>query len=407
VKSFAAVVAVLLAVGFRGDAQIYDTNDDVAEVFAGSGTPGYLNAQGTLAIFSNPDGVAADSFGNLYVADTGNARIRLITTNGTVSTFVGGGTGALPGYGTSVALPANFSTMICDHSNTLWVYGGYPPYGLVRITPDTYAEFLSFSVTLSGGLCVDSSNNLYYSTSTQIYRLGANGTLDVFAGSGNTASQNGNGIYASFSSPRALAADEAGNIYVWDSGNGLIRRIDQGQNVTTIAGPGPGGNVDGVGTAASFSTINSMQADDFGNVFLACGSCVRKIDASTNVWTVAGSFSQSSYANGAGAISRFNGASDLCLSQGMIFVADSGNERIRSISFNPVAQPVTGPNLGIATYAGVTVTGFVGRTYQIQASTDMTNWNTVATLLLNSSPYLWFDTSSVAGNRFYRAFLLP
>ena len=91
----------------------------------------------------------------------------------------------------------------------------------------------------------------------------------------------------------------------------------------------------------------------------------------------------------------------------MIFVADSGNERIRSISFNPVAQPVTGPNLGIATYAGVTVTGFVGRTYQIQASTDMTNWNTVATLLLNSSPYLWFDTSSVAGNRFYRAFLLP
>jgi hypothetical protein len=239
VKSFAAVVAVLLAVGFRGDAQIYDTNDDVAEVFAGSGTPGYLNAQGTLAIFSNPDGVAADSFGNLYVADTGNARIRLITTNGTVSTFVGGGTGALPGYGTSVALPANFSTMICDHSNTLWVYGGYPPYGLVRITPDTYAEFLSFSVTLSGGLCVDSSNNLYYSTSTQIYRLGANGTLDVFAGSGNTGSQNGNGIYASFSSPRALAADEAGNIYVWDSGNGLIRRIDQGQNVTTIAGPGP------------------------------------------------------------------------------------------------------------------------------------------------------------------------
>jgi hypothetical protein len=91
----------------------------------------------------------------------------------------------------------------------------------------------------------------------------------------------------------------------------------------------------------------------------------------------------------------------------MIFVADSGNERIRSISFNPVAQPVTGPNLGIATYAGVTVNGFVGRTYQIQASTDMTNWNTVATLLLNSSPYLWFDTSSVAGNKFYRAFLLP
>jgi hypothetical protein len=73
-------------------------------VFAGSGTSGYLNAQGTLAIFSNPEAVAADSFGNLYVADAGNARIRLITTNGTVTTFAGGGSGNLRGYGTTVSL---------------------------------------------------------------------------------------------------------------------------------------------------------------------------------------------------------------------------------------------------------------------------------------------------------------
>jgi secreted PhoX family phosphatase len=271
-------------------------------------------------------------------------------------------------------------------------------------------ESLSFGgIYGNTGLCVDSGNNLYFSTSTQIYRLGANGTLDLFAGSGNAGSQNGNGIYASFRNPGALAADEAGNIYVCDSGNLLIRRIDQNQNVTTIAGPGPGGNVDGVGTAASFasSSISAMTADNFGNVFLACGSCIRKIDASTNVWTVAGSFSQSSYANGAGAIARFSGASGLCLSQGMIFVADSANERIRSISFNPVAQPVTGPNLHIATYAGIQITGLVGRTYQIQASTNMTTWSTVATLLLTSSPFLWIDTSSIGGTKFYRAFLLP
>jgi hypothetical protein len=407
-KTIILLWAIAGAIARRAEAQIYDTNDDVAEVFAGSGTPGYLNAQGTLAIFSNPDGIAADSFGNLYVADVGNARIRLITTNGTVSTYAGGGTGSLPGYGTAVSLPTPLGVMVADRSNTLWIanwsYGG----GLMRIGTDTLVEQLSFAGVYFGtGLCVDSSNNLYYSTSTQIYRLGEDGTLDVYAGSGNSGSQNGNGIYASFSNPEALAADEAGNIYVWDSGNRLIRRIDQTQNVTTIAGPGPGGNVDGVGTAASFSTINSMQADNFGNLFLACGSCIRRIDASTNVWTVAGSFTQSSYANGAGAIARFNGASDLCLSQGMIFVADSNNERVRSISFNPLAQPVNGPNLGIATYTGIQISGFVGRTYQIQASTDMTNWNTVATLLLNSSPYLWFDTSSVGGNKFYRAFLMP
>jgi hypothetical protein len=333
----------------------------------------------------------------------------LITTNGTVSTYAGGGGGSLPGYGTAVSLSGiGLGVMVADRSNTLWIVNYSYGYGLLRIGTDTLVEILSFTGLYNGtGLCVDSSNNLYYSTSTQIYRLAENGTLDLYAGSGNTGLQNGSGIYASFSSPQALAADEAGNIYVWDTGNRLIRRIDQNQNVTTIAGNGTSANVDGVGTAASFSTINSMQADNFGNVFLACGSCIRKIDAATNVWTVAGSFSQSSYANGAGAIARFSGANDLCLSQGMIFVADSGNERIRSISFNPVAQPVTGPNLGIATYAGIQISGFVGRTYQIQASSNITNWNTVDTLLLNSSPYLWFDTNSVAGNRFYRAFLMP
>jgi hypothetical protein len=91
----------------------------------------------------------------------------------------------------------------------------------------------------------------------------------------------------------------------------------------------------------------------------------------------------------------------------MIFVADSGNERIREISFNPQARLVTPPNLGIATYAGLTLTGLVGRTYQIQISPDMTNWTTHATLLLNSSPYLWFDQNPIGGSKFYRALLMP
>jgi hypothetical protein len=404
-----ALVSILATLGWRAGAQIYDTNDDVAEVFAGSGTAGYLNAQGTLADFNGPIAVAADSFGNLYVVDSGNSLVRLITTNGTVSTFAGGGTGSLPGYGTSVSLNvANLYSIICDHSNTLWVVVAIGANGFIRIGSNGLSELLSYNGVYQGtGLCVDSRNNLYYSTSTQIYRLAASGTLDLFAGSGNIGSANGNGMYASFNGPGALAADEAGNIYVWDAYNRLVRRIDQNQNVTTIAGNGSGANLDGVGTSAGFSPISAMAVDNFGNVFLACGSCIRKIDVATNVWTVAGSFTQSSYANGAGAIARFNGATGLCLSQGMIFVADSGNQRIRSISFNPVPQQVSPPNLGVATYAGITITGLVGRTYQIQASADMIVWNTVTTLLLTSSPYLWFDTNPIAGNKFYRALLMP
>jgi hypothetical protein len=131
------------------------------------------------------------------------------------------------------------------------------------------------------------------------------------------------------------------------------------------------------------------------------------MDAATNVVTMAGSFTQSGYTNGVGNLARFNNASGVCLSQGSIFVADSGNQRIRQISFNPQPQVVTGANLGIGTFAGVTITGTVGRTYQVQSSPDLNAWTTRTTLLLNSSPYLWIDQNPVSGNKFYRALLLP
>lgn len=413
-KTLGLLSFIALALCLPATAQIYDTNDDFAEIFAGSGSSGFLNAQGTLAMFNSPEAIVADSLGNLYVADSGNSRIRLITTNGTVSTFAGGGAGSLPGYGASVSLAsyAPFYAMIADLSGTLWVIAnnGNNFTSLLHIGSNSLVESLNFNgLAGDSGLCVDSSNNVYFSapSSNQIYRLGANGTLDLFAGSGNAGSANGAGAYASFRSPGALAADQAGNIYVWDSGNYRIRRIDQNENVTTIAGSGSFGTLDGVGMAASFGSISSMSGDNFGNIYLACGPCIRKIDAATNVWTVAGSFAQSSYANGAGATARFNGASGLCLSHGMIFVSDCGNQMIRTISFNPVAEPLTGPNLAIGAYAGIQISGFVGRTYQIQFSTDLTNWNAASTLLLTSSPYLWFDLNSLGLRRFYRAVLLP
>lgn len=205
-----------------------------------------------------------------------------------------------------------------------------------------------------------------------------------------------------------MACDAADNIYVWDYGNYLIRRIDQSQNVTTFAGKYQNGsNTDGVGTNAAFNTVSQMSVDGSGNLYLACGSCIRKINAATNVVTMAGSFNQTGYTNGAGNLARFNGADGVCVSGGTIFVADYSNQRIRNITFNPQPQVVSGANLGIGTFAGVTITGIVGRTYQIQSSPNMNTWTTRATLLLTSSPYLWIDPNPASGNKFYRALLLP
>jgi hypothetical protein len=390
------LAAIVALAGLRADAQTYDTNNDVVQIFAGSGTSGLLNAQGTLAMFSNPQYVVADTSSNLYVWDSGNYLIRKITPNGTVSTFA-----PLPSF-------QSVGGMAIDGNNTIWMTGYYGSYGIYEVQNNGSTTFLTYSgVNQSSGICTDSGNNIYYTAGNQIFRISAEGVLTLFAGNTSGGSSDGNGINALFITPKALAADEANNIYVWDSGNHKIRRIDQSQNVTTIAGNGSSANVDGVGLNTSFGSISSMCGDNLGNIYFSCGSCIRKMTAQTNVVTLAGSFSQSSYANGAGSLARFNGASGVCLSQGMVFVADYGNQRVRQISFNPQPQLVTGANLALNTYAGVTINGLVGRSYRIESSPNMASWTTRATVLLTSSPYLWIDPNPVSGNKFYRAVLLP
>jgi hypothetical protein len=335
--------------------------------------------------------------------------------------LAGGGT-YFEGFGTNVSLTySSVGAMAIDHANTIWlVVGSGSTLYLLNIGTNGYVSFENggsglTNISSASGLCFDSANNLYYSGGNTIYQYNPKTGLSMpFAGNGTSGYRDGNGtVFPEFSSPTTLTCDEADNIYVWDSGNFGVRRIDQSQNITTIAGfdlvyPYGFTDLDGVGTNTSFATgIHSMSTDSNGNVYFACGSCIRKMDAQTNVVTMAGSFTQTGFTNGVGNLARFNNANGLCLVQGMIFVADSANQVVRDITFNPQPQVVSGATLGIGTYAGVTITGTVGRTYQIQTSPDMTNWTTSTTLLLTSSPYLWIDQNPVAGSAFYRALLLP
>ena len=403
------------------NAQIYETNSVTVQTFAGSGFYGWVDGQGTLTMFNNPSAIVADSSSNLFVLDNSNYRIRKVTPDGTVTTFIGGGQYTPPGYGTNVSLQ-NYSlgSMAIDHSNVLWLTAGYSS-GLLRITSDGFVQpVLSPGTIYPAGICVDSGNNLYLSESSKniIYRFRTNWVMEVFAGSGNPGSVDGNGIFTSFSAPTVLAADAADNIYVWDSNSRLIRRINQNRDVVTIAGR-PGNysstDVDGVGTNASFSSVSRMMVDHYGRLILTCGSggyygsgsSIRKMTADTNVTTIAGSFTQSGYANGAGSNALFNGASGVCVSQDKIFVVDTYNQRIRSISFDATPQLVPDSALSLNTFAGLRITGAVGRTYRIESSTTMSNWTQETTILLSRSPYLWIDPNPLGAKKFFRAFLLP
>jgi hypothetical protein len=407
---YASLLWLAVALGLRADAQTYDTNNVVVQTFAGSDFYGYVDGQGTQTMFNGPLFIVADSGGNLLVLDENNDRIRKITPGGAVSTLAGGGYSPWPGYGTNVSLGAiYYDSMIIDPSNVLWIMADST---LLRIGGNGYVSGTNIAGITSGlrshGLCLDSQHNFYISDGDAlIYRYRTNGALEVFAGSGNNGSQDGNGIFTSFDGPAALAADAADNIYVWDDGNHLIRRINQNRDVVTIAGKKGGSDSDGLGTNTAFSSISAMWVDGSGSVIIACGSSIRKITASTNVLTLAGSFTQTGYTNGAGSLARFRNATGVFGTQGMIFVADHGDARIRNITFNAAPQPVSYANLELNTYPGLRITGVVGRTYQIQSSTNMSTWKLETTVLLTSSPYLWIDPNPLGQKKFYRAFLLP
>jgi len=407
---FAAIAAALTT---QSGAQFYDTNGVVVQTFAGSGFYGYLDGVGQLTMFNQPQRVTADSFGNLFVFDGGNSRIRKITPDGNVSTFAGGGAAGLPGYGTNVSLDnyigfGSGGAMTTDRSNALVFVSNYNAPMLLTIRTDGLTTVTNLpGLDNKSGLCFDSGNNLYYSalSANKIYRLRTNGVLEVFVGSGNAGTVDGNGIFTSFANPAALACDAADNIYVWDSGYHLIRRINQNRDVETISGR-ESPDEDGVGRDADFKSISAMSSDNSGNIYLACSTSIRRITAATNVTTLAGSFSEIGYVNGEGNLARFSDASGICVVGGTIYIADASNHRIRCITNSPTAQPVLPANLQLRTYPGLQIVGTVGRTYQVQSSPN-TNWTNRAKILLTASPYLWFDQEPVSGTKFYRALLLP
>lgn len=263
---------------------------------AGTGAAGAIDGAAHSATFDAPFGVAVDVAGNLYVADGNNLKIRKITPSGAVTTLAGsGGSGHSDGIGAE----ASFSG----------------PYAVA----------------------VDSNGNVYVaepSTHT-IRRVDANGVVTTLAGSPWTAgSADGAGAAALFSSPRGVAVDGTGNVYVADSSNSTIRKITPAGLVSTLAGSsGAFGSTDGTGAAALFRSPFGTTVDASGNVYVAdVGNLkIRKITSAGVVTTLAGSGVLGS-ANGVGAAASFNGPLGVAVDAvGVLYLADVNNNRIRKV----------------------------------------------------------------------------
>ena len=373
--------------------------------FAGSGASGTTNGAAANATFTSPQGVAINSQGAIFVADAG--RIREIQS-GAVSTLAGGGTSANPDglgasayFGAPVGIavnPVDGSLIVCDQ--TLNRVRRVTPAGLVTTIAGTgtaggnngAGNVATFSSPT--GVAVDAGGNIYVSetTGSRIRKLAftggdptqaANYTVSTVTGTGAVGGTDGPDGVASFHAPYQLALDGNGGLYVADSGNNRIRRVDVTTGaVTTIAGTGGGSDIDANGAVATFNGPRGITWLN-GALFVSdyTGQVIRQLTlapgappSSSSNWTVqtlAGSPGSIGFNNGVGAAATFDCPVMLAASPGgSLFIADSFNHMIRRVT-PPVGLLPVGVTTGSTTSAPVTLSDPDGFNAAIATGTQL------------------------------------
>jgi sugar lactone lactonase YvrE len=210
-------------------------------------------------------------------------------------------------------------------------------------------------------VAADAAGNLYVADygNNLIRKITAGGIVTTLAGNGTIGANNGPGATASFSSPSGVAVDKAGNVYVADAGNNLIRKITPDGAVSTLAGTVAA--VDTSNTVTSeplFSGPSGVAVDASGNVYVADSGNneIRVVNAAGKVNTLAGKLS-AGYANGAGSNATFNNPTGVAVdASGNVYVADLLNNLIRKIAPGGIVTTIagsgsTGSNDGVGALA--------------------------------------------------------
>ena len=304
--------------------------DGSIQTVAGTGVAGFAGDGGesNTAMLSHPYGVAVDTQGNLYIADLGNARIRKISSGGTITTVAGGGSIAPGGNG-----------------------DGGPAASAELIEPRNVA--------------VEPDGTLYISDfgAHRVYRVSPGGILTTLAGTGSAgfSGDGGPSQLAQLNSPAGLALDSNGALYIADSANNRIRRVYQDliSTVYNVAGPtgvalSPTGAIyiaasGYLGTQfksiAGIPSARDVTVDSAGNVYATTGEYVYKITSSGTVTAIAGSGAAPYFGgdNGPASAARLQAPSGLAVDDaGNRYIADTANNRIRKITPAGIITTIAG-----------------------------------------------------------------
>jgi uncharacterized protein (TIGR03437 family) len=430
---FLKIPALLLAWSAAGQSQPAFT----ISTAAGNGVAGYFGDGGpaTIAELNDPNGVAVDTAGNLYIAEFMNQRVRKVAADGTITTVAGTGVAGFSGDGgpaTAARLNEPFRVVL-DKAGNLYI----SDYGNFRVrkvaldgTITTIAgngnassggdggPAVSASIDSPGDLALDSAGNLFITSGAFVGDGNANvirkvtpaGLIATVAGNG-TAGYSGDGgpaTSAALHAPEGLAIDNAGDLFISDQFNQRIRKVSHGI-ITTVAGVGLAGYAGDGGPArnAELSGPAGLSFDASGNLYIADrdNNRIRVLLTNGTISTVAGTGNAAYTGDGvAAAIAALSSPRSLAMWRGAFYVADAGNQRVRLLTPAPPGPPSVAPDGIVPVYSSSNTIepGSLISIYGSNLGTGAVSWNgDFATTLggtsvtVNNRPaYPWFVSSS-------------
>ncbi len=342
------------------------------ETIAGGGSALGDNGPAASAQLNFPAGAVLDGAGNLYIADASNHRVRRVDTAGVITT-VAGGVGSGGGYSgdggqaaaaeihlpQGVALDGAGNLYIADRNNhrvrrvdTAGVITTVAGTGANSYGGDS-GQAAAAQINAPSGVAADASGNLYIADTlnSRIRKVdAATGIISTVAGTGANSygGDGGAATSAQIQYPYGVAVDGAGNLYIADTFNNRIRKVDAATGIiSTVAGTGANsyGGDGGAATAAHMDNPYGVALDGLGNLYIADTNNhrVRKIDTAGVITTVAGTAGPGGYSGdgGAATAAELNTPRSMALDGlGNLYIADANNHRVRKVTmFLPPPPP--------------------------------------------------------------------
>jgi uncharacterized protein (TIGR03437 family) len=347
---------------------------------AGTGAAGFGGDGGpaTRALLFNPIRVSFDAAGNLYIADSGNNRVRKVTPSGTISTVAGSSQGYSGDGG-----PATSALL----------------YGPVDAVPDVAGNLF----------IVDQGNNV-------VRKIDTSGIITTVAGNG-TPGYSGDGhaaTAASLNGPTGVAVDASGDLFISDRGNNRIRKVSNGI-ITTVAGNGIAGYTgdSGISTSAELNAPVGISLDAAGNLYIAevLNNRIRVLLTNGTIWTVAGNGSAGYSGDGGTATSAaLNNPRSVSTFAGLVYIADTLNSTIRLLT--PVVQAPAISSGGVVSasafggFAQVCPGSWI-EIYGNNLASDMRSWGGPDFTGINAPTSLDGTTVTIGGKAAFIDFISP